>query len=57
MVRAAIEPIAEGNPKLDFILRAPDINIHVIDVSFAVLKDSTERDYLHPFAHFVRSAR
>ncbi|MEO8012018.1 MAG: hypothetical protein ABI650_10275, partial [Dokdonella sp.] len=25
----------------------PDINIHVIDVSFAVLKDSAERDYLH----------
>lgn len=46
-VRTAIKPLAEGNPTLDFILRAPDINIHVIDVSFAVLKDSAERDYLH----------
>jgi len=47
VVRTDMKPIAEGNPKLDFILRAPDINIHVIDVSFAVLKDSAERDYLH----------
>ena len=47
VVRTAIQPIAEGNPKLDFILRAPDINIHVIDVSFAVLNDSAERDYLN----------
>jgi NTE family protein len=46
VVRTAMKPIAEGNPKLDFVLRAPDINIHVIDVSFAVLKDSVERDYL-----------
>ena len=47
VVRTAIKPTAEGDPKLDFILRAPDINIHVIDVSFDVLKDSAERDYLH----------
>ena len=47
VVRAAIKPIAVGNPQMEFILRAPDINIHVIDVSFAVLKDSAERDYLH----------
>ncbi len=46
-VRTAIKPLAEGNPQLDFILRAPDINIHVVDVSFAVLKDPAERDYLH----------
>lgn len=46
VVRTTMKPIAEGNPKLDFILRAPDVNIHVIDVSFAVLKDSAERDYL-----------
>jgi len=46
-VRKAITPSAESNPQLEFILRAPDINIHVIDVSFAVLKDSAERDYLH----------
>lgn len=47
VVRTAIKPIAEENPELDFILRAPDVNIHVIDVSFAALKDSAERDYLH----------
>ena len=45
-VRKAITPSAESNPQLEFILRAPDINIRVIDVSFAVLKDSAERDYL-----------
>jgi NTE family protein len=47
VVRAATKPIAEGNPKLDLILRAPDIDIHVIDVSFDVLQDAAERDYLH----------
>jgi NTE family protein len=47
IVRTVIKPIAEGNAKLDLILRAPDINIHVIDVSFDVLKDPAERDYLH----------
>jgi NTE family protein len=47
VVRTVIKPTAEENPKLDFILRAPDINIHVIDVSFAVLNDSAERDYLN----------
>jgi NTE family protein len=46
-VRDIIKPVAGGNPKLDFILRAPDVNIHVIDVSFAVLKDPAERDYLN----------
>jgi NTE family protein len=45
-VRKAITPPAESNPQLEFILRAPDINIHVIDVSFAALKDSAEREYL-----------
>jgi NTE family protein len=47
VVRTATKPIAEGNPKLDLILRAPDIDIHVIDVSFDVLQDAAERDYLH----------
>ena len=46
-VRDAVKPIAETNPKLGFILRAPDVNIYVIDVSFAVLKDPAERDYLN----------
>jgi len=46
-VRDAIGPIAKTNPKLTFILRAPEANIYVIDVSFAVLKDAAERDYLN----------
>jgi NTE family protein len=46
VVRKAVGPVAEADPKLDFILRAPDVDIHVIDVSFAVLKDAVERDYL-----------
>src|SRR5215471_3640220 len=46
-VRDIIKPVVGANPKLDFILRAPDINIHVIDVSFAVLKDPAEQDYLN----------
>jgi NTE family protein len=46
-VRKAITPSAESNSQLEFILRAPDIDIHVIDVSFDVLEDSAERDYLH----------
>ncbi|MFO1304841.1 MAG: patatin-like phospholipase family protein [Burkholderiales bacterium] len=46
-VRDAIKPIAEANPKLGFILRAPEVDIHVIDVSFAALKNTAERDYLN----------
>jgi NTE family protein len=46
-VRDAIKPILGKNPKLDFILKAPDIDIHVIDVSFAALKDPAEQDYLN----------
>ena len=46
-VRDIIKPVVGANPKLDFILRAPDINIHVVDVSFGVLKDAAEREYLN----------
>jgi NTE family protein len=46
-VRDIIKPVAGTNPKLDFILRVPAADIHVIDVSFAVLKDPAERDYLN----------
>ena len=46
-VRDAIGPIAANDPKLQFIERAPEVNIYVIDVSFAVLKDAVERDYLN----------
>jgi NTE family protein len=46
-VRDAIKPIVEKDAKLEFILRAPDVNIYVVDVSFAALKDAAERDYLN----------
>ena len=46
-VRDAVKSTAEANSKVGFILRAPDANIYVIDVSFAVLKDAAERDYLN----------
>ncbi|HET7032750.1 MAG TPA: patatin-like phospholipase family protein [Casimicrobiaceae bacterium] len=46
-VRDTVGPVAARNPKLTFIERAPNIDIHVIDVSFAVLKDAAERDYLN----------
>ena len=46
-VRDAIGPLATKDPRLMFIARAPEVNIYVVDVSFAVLKDATERDYLN----------
>ncbi len=46
-VRDAIGSIAATDPRLKFIERAPETNIYVIDVSFDVLKDAAERDYLN----------
>ena len=46
-IRDEIKPFAAGNPKLDFVLRAPDVDIYVIDVSFAALTDPAEREYLN----------
>jgi len=46
-VREAIGPVAAKDPRLAFIERAPGINIYVIDVSFAALKNAAERDYLN----------
>lgn len=46
-VRALIEPYPALGEKLKFIENAPDINIRVIDVSFAALPDQAERDYLN----------
>lgn len=46
-VRDAIGPIEQTNPRLGFIERALDVDIHVVDVSFAVVKDPAERDYLN----------
>ena len=47
-VRESLKGVPQAErSKLDFIVRAPEVNIHVIDVSFAVLKDPAERDYLN----------
>jgi NTE family protein len=46
-IRDAIKPVAGANSKLDFVLRAPDVDIYVVDVSFGVLKDPAEREYLN----------
>jgi len=46
-IREALKGLSRPDPKLDFVMRAPDANIYVIDVSFSVLKDAAERDYLN----------
>jgi NTE family protein len=46
-VRDAVEPYPALAEKLHTVMRAPDINIRVIDVSFAALPDRAERDYLN----------
>jgi len=35
------------DPVLNYVINAPDAEIHVIDVSFQALKDKTEREYLN----------
>jgi NTE family protein len=46
-VRDAIKPYPALDDKLQTIMRAPDITIRVIEVSFGVLPDKAERDYLN----------
>jgi NTE family protein len=46
-VRDAIKPYPALGEKLQGVMRAPDINIRVIDVSFGVLADRAQRDYLN----------
>jgi len=46
-VRDAIKPYPALAEKLQPIMRAPDITIRVIDVSFGALPDKAERDYLN----------
>ncbi len=46
-VRDAIKPYPELADKLQTVMRAPEINIRVIDVSFGALPDKAERDYLN----------
>jgi NTE family protein len=46
-VRDAIKPYPALGAKLQPVMRAPDITIRVIEVSFGVLPDKAERDYLN----------
>jgi NTE family protein len=38
---------ANKDPKLDALLRTPEVEVYAIDVSFAQLKDEAEREYLN----------
>jgi len=46
-VRDAIKPYPALGEKLQAVMRAPDITIRVVEVSFGVLADKAERDYLN----------
>ena len=46
-VRDAIKPYPALADRLQTVMRAPDITIRVIEVSFGVLPDKGERDYLN----------
>ena len=46
-VRDAIKPYPALGDKLQTVMRAPDITIRVIEVSFGALPDKAERDYLN----------
>lgn len=46
-VRDAIKSYPALGEKLEFIMRAPDINIRVVEVSFEALPDKAERAYLN----------
>jgi NTE family protein len=46
-MRDAIKPYPALVEKLQTVMRAPDISIRVIEVSFDVLPDKAERDYLN----------
>jgi NTE family protein len=46
-IRDAIKPYPVLGARLQSVMRAPDITIRVVDVSFGVLPDKGERDYLN----------
>jgi len=46
-VRDAIKPYPALGDKLQTVMRAPDITIRVVEVSFGVVPDKAERDYLN----------
>jgi NTE family protein len=39
--------IDTGNPALAEVMRVPNLEVYVINVSFAELRDATEREYLN----------
>ena len=46
-MRDAIKAYPALGERLKVVMRAPDITIRVVEVSFAVLADKAERDYLN----------
>ena len=46
-IRDSVSFAKRRDPVLNYVLNAPDADIHVIDVSFQALRDRTERDYLN----------
>src|SRR4029077_7723320 len=45
------------DPILNYVVNAPNADIHVIDVSFQALKDKAERDYLNNLPTSFRLSR
>jgi NTE family protein len=46
-IRDSVAFSRSKDPKLAYLVNAPDADIYVIDVSFQALKNQTERDYLN----------
>jgi NTE family protein len=46
-VRDSVAFAKDRDPKMAYLVNAPSADIHVIEVSFQVLKDRAERDYLN----------
>ena len=46
-IRDSVAFTKSKDPKLGYMVNAPNADIYVIDVSFRALKDKTERDYLN----------
>ena len=46
-IRNSVSFTKSKDPVLNYVVNAPNADIHVIDVSFHALKDKTERDYLN----------
>jgi NTE family protein len=46
-VRDSLAFAKDKDPKMAYVANVPNADIHVIEVSFQVLKDKAERDYLN----------